>query len=78
MIYNNWPLDARLDYKLVDGDKLTKKIEAKDTLLEENEDLLENVGYFLLFYLWSYIRFEIQLIATNPSKGWIVGEFSST
>lgn len=55
MIYNNWPLDARLDYKLIDGDKLTKKIEAKDTLLEENEDLLENVGYFLLFYLWSYI-----------------------
>jgi hypothetical protein len=39
-------LNSRLDYNLVDGDKLTKFFEAKDTLLEENEDLLENVSYF--------------------------------
>jgi hypothetical protein len=42
MIYKNWPSNAWLDCKLVDGDKLAKFFVAKDTLLEENEDLLEN------------------------------------
>jgi len=45
MIYKNWPSDARLDCKLIDGDKLAKFFVVEDTLLKENEDLLENVGY---------------------------------
>jgi hypothetical protein len=32
MIYKNWPLDARLDCKLVDGNKLVKFFVAEDTL----------------------------------------------
>lgn len=44
MIYKNWPSNAWLDYKLVDGDKLAEFFVAQDTL-KENEDLLENVGY---------------------------------
>jgi hypothetical protein len=42
MIYKNWPSNARLDCKLVDGDKLAKFFVDEDMLLEENEDLLEN------------------------------------
>jgi hypothetical protein len=38
-------MHAQLDYKLVDGDKLAEFFVAEDTLLKENEDLLENVGY---------------------------------
>jgi hypothetical protein len=45
MIYKNWPSNAQLDYKLVDGNKLAKFFVVEDTLLKENEDLLENVGY---------------------------------
>jgi hypothetical protein len=44
MIYKNWPSNAWLDYKLVDGNKLVEFFVAEDTL-KENEDLLENVGY---------------------------------
>jgi hypothetical protein len=45
MIYKNWLLDARLDCKLVDGDKLAKFFLVENTLLEKNEDLFENAGY---------------------------------
>jgi hypothetical protein len=41
MIYKDWPLDAWLDCKLVDGNKLTDFFVAKKTLLKENEDLLK-------------------------------------
>jgi hypothetical protein len=44
MIYKNWPLDAQLDCKLVDGDKLTDFFVVEDMLLEENEDLLEKAS----------------------------------
>jgi hypothetical protein len=45
MIYKNWPLDARLDCKLVDGNILAKFFVVEDMLLEKNKDLFENVGY---------------------------------
>jgi hypothetical protein len=45
MIYKNWPLNAWLDCKLVDGDKLANFFVVKDTLLEENENMLENASY---------------------------------
>jgi hypothetical protein len=41
MLYKNWPLNAQLDYKLVDGDKLTDFFVEDDRLLKENEDFLE-------------------------------------
>jgi hypothetical protein len=37
--------NAWLDCKLVDGDKLVEFFVVGDTLLEENENLIENVGY---------------------------------
>ncbi len=46
MIYKNWLVDVRVDYKLVVGDRLQEFFVAKETLLEENEELLEKVGYF--------------------------------
>ncbi len=45
MIYNNWPIHALMDCKLVDGDKLAK-VFVVEILLEENEDLLEKASYF--------------------------------
>jgi hypothetical protein len=45
MIYKNWPLDAWLDCKLVDGDKLDEFFMVVDALLEENEDYLEKASY---------------------------------
>jgi hypothetical protein len=45
MIYKNWPSNAQLDCKLVDGDKLAKFFLVENTLLEKNEDLFENAGY---------------------------------
>lgn len=47
IIYKNLPSDERCDYKLVDGDKLIDFFVVEDTLLEENEDLLEKVSYNL-------------------------------
>ncbi len=46
MIYKNWPIDAQVNCKLVVGDRLGKFFVAKDTLLEENEELLEKASYF--------------------------------
>jgi len=46
MIYKNWLVDVRVNYKLVVGDRLGEFFVAKETLLEENEELLEKVGYF--------------------------------
>jgi len=46
MTYKNWPLNAQLDCKLIDGDKLTKFFVVDDRLLEENEGLLEKANYW--------------------------------
>jgi hypothetical protein len=45
MIYNNWPLNAQLDCKLVDGNKLVDFFVVEDMLLEEHEDMLEKASY---------------------------------
>ncbi len=45
MIYKNWPLDAQLDCKLVDGDKFIGFFVVEGMLLKENEDLLEKASY---------------------------------
>ncbi len=45
MIYKNWLLDAQLDCKLIDGNKLVEFFVVEDMLLEENEDLLEKASY---------------------------------
>ncbi len=45
MIYKNWPSNSWLDCKLVDGDKITEFFVVEDTLMEENEDMLENASY---------------------------------
>jgi hypothetical protein len=45
MIYKNWLSNAQLDCKFVDGDKLANFFVVEDTLLEGNEDLLENASY---------------------------------
>jgi len=45
MIYKNWPLDAQLDCKLIDGDKFVEFFVVENMLLEENEDLLEKASY---------------------------------
>ncbi len=42
IIYKNWPSNAQLHCKLVDGDKLVKLFVTENKLLEGNEDLLEN------------------------------------
>jgi hypothetical protein len=44
LVYKNWPLDAQLDCKLVDRDKLAKFVVAED-MLKKNENVLENAGY---------------------------------
>jgi hypothetical protein len=41
MIYKNWLVDVRVNCKLVVKDKLGKNFEAKETLLEGNEELLK-------------------------------------
>jgi len=46
MTYKNWPLNAQLDCKLVDGDNLTEFFVGNDRLLEENENLLEKADYW--------------------------------
>jgi hypothetical protein len=46
MIYKNWLVGVRVNYKLVVGDRLGEFFVAKETLLEENEELLEKAGYF--------------------------------
>jgi hypothetical protein len=43
----NLPLDEQCDCKLIDGDKLIEFFVVEDTLLEENEDLLEKLAYNL-------------------------------
>jgi hypothetical protein len=45
MIYKNWPLNAQLDCKLVDGNKLVEFFVVEDMLLEENEDMFEKASY---------------------------------
>jgi hypothetical protein len=46
MIYKNWLVDVRVNYKLIVRDRLGGFFVAKERLLEENEKLLEKVGYF--------------------------------
>ncbi len=46
MIYKNWLVDVQVNYKLVVGDRLGEFFVAKETLLEENEELLEKEHYF--------------------------------
>jgi hypothetical protein len=46
MIYKNCLVDVRVDYKLVVRDKLGEFLVAKETLLEENEELFEKASYF--------------------------------
>jgi hypothetical protein len=45
MIYKNWPLNAQLDCKLIDGNKLVECFVVEDMLLEENVDMLEKASY---------------------------------
>jgi hypothetical protein len=46
MIYKNWSIDAQVDCKLVVGNRPGEFFVAKDTLVEENEELLEKASYF--------------------------------
>ncbi len=48
----NLPLDEQCDCKLIDGDKLIEFFVVEDTLLEENEDLLEKLAYNLEEVEW--------------------------
>jgi hypothetical protein len=46
MIYKKWLVDVQVNYKLIVGNRLGEFFVAKETLLEENEKLLEKVSYF--------------------------------
>jgi hypothetical protein len=45
MIYKHWPSYAQLDCKLIHGNNLVEFFVVENMLLQENDDLLEKVGY---------------------------------
>ncbi len=51
-IYENWPNDAQTNYNLVDGKKSVEFFMVEETLLEENEDMLEKLRYFEKVNSW--------------------------